>query len=179
MYEWNPKSANTTARKLILLFFIGAGALMLVTMLFPSVPFRWVFQLIALGLLSAAIFFVTRYVTKSFLYRIETTADGSADLTVTEISSGGKRRITVCRIGLDHILTRELLDNPAKTSERLASLKKEKIKYYDYTVEYQSAESILLIVNEGGEEIALRLSFDADLFALLRPKKEDNTESPS
>ena len=162
MYEYSPKRTNTAARRLILLFFLGAAALILITMMVPNVPFRWVFQLIAIGLLTAAIFLVTRYVTKLFLYRIE-----NGDLTVTEADARGKRRITVCRVGVANIQSLERLDEPHAANAALADLKKQKIKLFDYTADLRPADSILLVVREGGEDLAIRLSFDETLFELL------------
>lgn len=167
MYEYSPKRTNTAAQRLILLFFLGAAALILITMLVPTVPFRWVFQLIAIGLLTAAIFLVTRYVTKLFLYRIE-----NGDLTVTEADARGKRQITVCRVSVANIQSLERLDEPNVADAALSDLKKQKIKLFDYTADLRPADSILLVVREGGEDLAIRLSFDEILFGLLGDAEE-------
>ncbi len=164
MYQYTPKRTGAKANRLILLFFAGAAALMLITMLVPTVPFRWVFQLISLCLLTAAIFLVTRYITKLFFYQIE---DG--DLTVMETDTRGKKRITVCRVGISSVIRCEHLTESAKISAALADLKKQKIKLFDYTADLLPAESILLVVNEGGEDLAIRLSFDETLLTLLTP----------
>ena len=174
MYELIPRPVGATAKKLILLFFFGASALMLITMLVPSIPFRWVFQLIALGLLTAAVFLVTRYVTKLFFYRLEQTQSG-IDLTVTEASANGKRQITVCRIGLNAIEECVLLENPVAEKERLREIRKACVKLYDYTLELHPAQSIFLIVTEGGERLAIRLSYDKTLFDLLSPQDNENS----
>ncbi len=174
MYEYIPQKSNRTARRLILLFFAGAAALFLLTVLFPTVPFRWVFQLIALGILTAAIFLVTRYVTKLFIYRIETASEGEHDLTVTEAAANGKRAVTVCRIGLSHIQSCRIVET-AEADALLKQLKKEHIRLYDYTVDLRPAQSIFLLTDEGGETLALRLSYDTTLFGLLRPAEETDS----
>lgn len=171
MYQVIPKRTNSQASRLILLFFAGAAALMLITMLVPSIPFRWVFQLIALGLLTAAIFLVTRYITKLFFYRIE-----NGDLTVIETDGKGKKQITVCRVGVGNVIRCEHLTRPEQTDAALADLKKRKIKLFDYTVDLRPAESLLVLVVEGGEELAIRLSFDEGLLSILTPEGEDEAE---
>ena len=96
MYELIPQKTNKIAARLVALSFFGAAAVLLCTVLAPAVPFRWVFQLIAILLLTAGVFLTTRYLTKLFFYRI--TEDG--DLTVTEAAANGKRQVTVCRVAV-------------------------------------------------------------------------------
>ncbi|MBE6546138.1 MAG: hypothetical protein E7668_01695 [Ruminococcaceae bacterium] len=177
MYEFIPQKTNQTARKLILLFFAGAAALFALTLLVPAIPFRWVFQLFALALLTAAIFLVTRYVTKLYIYRTEPTAGGAVDLTVTEAAANGKRAVTVCRIGLSQIRHRRLVSSQTEFDAALKELKKERIRLYDYTVDLHPTESILLLAEEGGETLALRLAYDQTLFELLTPTESDPSDT--
>lgn len=172
MYELIPRKTNQTARRLILLLFLGAAAVIVVTMLVPTVPVRWLFQLIAIGLLTGGVFLTTRYVTKLFIYRAEV----GGDLTVSEANANGKRQITVCRVGLSSIRRRTLLDSPCAARAALDELKANKKKLFDYCVDLQPAESILLTVEEGGETFAIRLSFDPVFFELLSPT-EPETEA--
>lgn len=172
MFELTPKRTNTTARKMILLFFLGSAALIVTTMLVPTVPFRWIFQLVAVLLLTAGVFLTTRYVTKLFIYRIQ---DG--DLTVTEANSNGKRQITVCRVGLSGILSVTEQDTAGAAKEQIQALKKKRVKLFDYTVDLEPARSIFVIVSEGGEELALRLSYDEALLALLKDAVSDKESS--
>ncbi len=178
MYQVVPKRTNTKASGLILLFFAGAAALMLITMLVPSIPFRWVFQLISLFLLTVAIFFVTRYSTKSFFYRIESRGgEDRGDLTVTETDTKGKKQITVCRVGVCNVIRCDHLKDPKQAEGALIDLKKRRIKLFDYTVDFHPADSILVLVNEGEEELAIRLSFDLVLLQLLTPAEEESTQN--
>lgn len=168
MYEWIPEKTNNTAKKLIILLFAGAAALMLVTAAIPEVPFRWVFQLIALGMMTGAIFFTTRYVTKLFIYRLENDSEGEVDLTVTEAASNGRRRVTVCRVGLSGVracVVCDLSESDGKSVQ--AKIKASKRKLFDYCPDLGPAKSIYLTVEEGGEELILRLSYDEKLFSIL------------
>lgn len=173
MYEWIPQKTNNTARKLILLMFLGSAAIVIVTMLAPTIPAVWVFHLIAVFLLTAGIFLTTRYMTKMFIYRI--TEDG--DLTVTEAAANGKRPCTVCRIRLSHIQERLLPQSFSESETLRKQCKKKKIKIYDYTVDYHPAESIFLIVREGGETLGIRLSYQETLAALLSPPASQENET--
>ncbi len=169
MYEWIPKPRNQTARNTIFLLFGGSAALLLVTVAFPQVPFRWGFQLVALGLLTAAVFLVTRYLTKRFIYRIVEDGEGGYDLTVTETASNGKRAVTVCRVGMDHVLSVQRLDlsDGGDSLAKWNATKKKRTKIFDYCMELRPTVSALVLVREGGEELLLRLSPEEELIALL------------
>ena len=174
--QWIPKKSNQTAKNMILLLFGGSFCLLAVTYAVPDVPFRWAFQTVALLLLTAGVFLVTRYLTKMFVYRVQTTDDGTLDLTVTESATNGKRPVTVCRIGMEQI-QRVILFDLSDGGESLwafKEFKKGRKKIYDYRVDLKPTKSILLSVNEGDDELYLLLSYEADLLALLsRYEKED------
>lgn len=169
MYEWIPQKNNKKAQKTTLLLFGGAAVLMAFPMLFSDLPYRWILQLISLGLLTAAIFMMTRYIMRIYIYRILNLENGNLDLTVTEAKSGGRGQITVCRIALTGI--RKCVcadDSPDSEGNRLlANKKKERKKIFDYCADLHPVQSIVLVAEEGGEELILRLSYDPTLFDLL------------
>ena len=165
MYELIPSKTNKTAARLVALLFLGAAAVLLCTVLAPAVPFRWVFQLIAVLMLTVGVFLTTRYLTKLFFYRIS--EDG--DLTVTEAAANGKRQITVCRVAVAGVRELCLPESPDQVSALKKRLRKEKIKLYDYTVDYRPAQSMFVIVKEGQDTLCIRLSYDKTLSELLTP----------
>ncbi len=168
MYEWIPPRNNTKATRLTMLLCVGAGLLLATAVSFGNIPFRWVFQLAGLVLLTVAIFLTTRYVMKSFLYRIVSDDRGGYDLTVTELTSGGKRKITVCRVGLDGIYKTVFLNaNDPASAERWRAIKKERRKIFDYAVDLKPERFIVVYLRESGEDLTLRLSYDGTLFDLL------------
>ena len=172
-YEWIPPKSNQKARTAVIVLFFGAFALMLIPTVIPTLPFRWVVQLLALFLLTAGIFLTTRYLTKLFIYRI--VGEGaSLDLTVTEASSNGKRQVTVCRVGLSGIRRLTVLDvsEPELEKKERELLKKSHTKQYDYRPDLCPAKSILLIVEEGGEELCLFLAYDERLASYLAPSED-------
>ncbi len=177
--QWIPKKNNQTAKNMILLLFGGSFALLAVTAAFPAVPFRWIFQTIALLLLTAAVFLVTRYLTKMFVYRVVETDEGGHDLTVTEAATNGKRAVTVCRVGLEQIRRAVLLDfsDGGASLDVWKDFKKGRKRIHDYRVDLRPTKSILLIVNEGGEELYILLSHETDLFDLLIKYQKESPES--
>lgn len=163
MYEFRPQRTNNKAQKLIILLFAGAAVLFLLTVPLDGLPFLWVIQLLALIMLVAAIFLVTRYVTKTYEYAV-TSAEGDADLTVTEISSGGKRRITVCRISLSGIVSVRCVDS---SDERFRAQRRSGGKIYDYRPDLSPERSVLIEAKEGGEELRILLAYGEDFFDIL------------
>ena len=169
MYEFKPQRPHDKARKLIVLFFAGAAALFLLTVPLEGVPFLWVIQLLAILLLVVAVFLVTRYVTKTYEYAVEPTDDG-ADLTVTEISSGGKRRIVVCRISLSGI---ESVRAIVGKDEELSAIRKARRKIFDYRIDVAPEKSILAVANEGGEEYILLFAYDDEFLSILERNENE------
>ena len=170
-YEWIPAKSNAIARNLVIVLFVGAFALMAIPTAIPTLPFRWVVQLIALFLLTAGIFITTRYLTKLFIYRIVSNGE-RLDLTVTEAASNGKRQITTCRVGLSGIRRVCILDSAEADKREREALKREKLKQFDYRPDLRPAKSILVIVEEGGEELALFLAYEEKLASWLTPEEE-------
>ena len=173
-YEWIPPKSNQKARTAVIVLFFGAFALMLLPNILPSLPFRWVPQFLGLFLLTAGVFLVTRYLTKLFIYRI--VGEGaSLDLTVTEAASNGKRKITVCRVGLSNIHRLVVLDasKPEIEKKERELLKKSRVKQYDYRPDLCPQKSILLIVEEGGEELCLFLAYEERLASYLAPSEDE------
>ncbi len=161
MYEFKPQRTNNKAQKLIILFFIGAAALFLLTVPLKGFPFIWVVQLLAILLLVAAVFLVTRYISKIYEYSI----DESGDLTVTEVSSGGKRRIAVCRISLSGIESARLVDS---SDDGVRAIRKARKKIYDYRPDIAPEKSIIAVAREGGEEYIILFAYDEEFLNILR-----------
>lgn len=163
MYEFRPQRTNNKAQNLIILFFIGAAALFLLSIPLEGLSFIWVVQLLAILLLVAAIFLVTRYIMKSFEYAIVPTESGT-DLTVTEISSGGKRRITVCRISLSGIKKIHVTDGE---DDGVKALRKSGKKMYDYRPDILPERYVLIEAKESGEDFVLLLAYGEEFLSIL------------
>ena len=166
IYEFTPQK---NMRKLALLtgaLFGGAAVIMAMTVLLGEMSYRWAFQLISLGMLAMGVFFTTRYIMKTFVYKIEQT-DTGADLTVTEIQ--GRHVITVCRIslsGIEQVISVCPNDRPT-FNEALTRAKSGGRKMYNYCADMFGDLCLFVLANECGEAVSVRLSYDEKLCELL------------
>ena len=92
------------------------------------------------------------------------------DLTVTEISSGGKRRIVVCRISLSGI---ESVRAIVGKDEGLSAIRKARRKIFDYRIDVAPEKSILAVANEGGEEYILLFAYDDEFLSILERNENE------
>jgi len=163
--EFRPVKSNNKANSLTIILFLGAVILLVLNGFLQGLPFRWVLQLFPILFLTASVFLVARYVVRYYLYRIEL-SEGSADLTVTELS--GKRQITVCRISVGGIKECMLIDMADGGKEKLREMKKQKGKKFDYRVDLAPEKSILILTDEGYDTSMILLSYHEDLWEELR-----------
>lgn len=171
MYEFIPKTDKKKTKNAVSALVLGGIAIFIVTLISDSMPFKWIFQTVGLVLVTAGIFFMTRYLTKEFLYRVAPSGSG-ADLTVTELTR--KSRITVCRISLCNIARLEVFSSSEKDKEKalVSSFKKEGRKRFDYCADPKPEKFVWIVANECGEEIAVKLSYDKTLCKLINPQTE-------
>ena len=163
MFELIPQKSNKKAQGLVILFTVSALLMLFLSSVLRNIPYIWTVQLLAIILLTVTVFLVTRYIMKVFIYRI-TDRDGSADLTVTEGTTAGKKQVTVCRISLDSIKSLTVLEGEACS---LRSLRRERKKVFDYRPDLLPDKSLLLLSDEGGDECYVCLSYDDGLYSLL------------
>ena len=110
LYDYTPqKNTKQMTGVILCLVSLGAGPF-LFSLIIPNLPFKWVFQLFSIIVLTAVIFIISRFAAKSFLYSIIKTDDSTLDMTVTEITNGGRSKITVCRISVTGIEIIEKID---------------------------------------------------------------------
>ena len=155
---------------MIICLFAGALALFLAITRIGDMPYRWVFQLTAIALLTAAVFLTTRYLTKSFVYYVTEDEGNGSDFLVTELQ--GKGRVTVCRIALSSIEELYVLDSADSHSKEAVKekLRRGRRKQFDYRPDIAPAKSIALFACECGEPLLIYLAYDETLASLLTPK---------
>lgn len=168
MYEYIPRKENNKAAHLILLMLVGGFLLLGVTTAFPTLPIRWLFQLVGILLIGVGIYLYTRYFARSYLYAVVPNGDGSLDLTVTELRH--KSRVTVCRISLSGI--ERVIALPPSDREANKKLKKELAaegrRLFSYTVNIHPPALTCLVATECGQPLAIFLEPDGRLAELLR-----------
>ena len=164
MEEFRPSRSNNKASSLTLILLISAVAVFAICVAFKDMPFRWVFQLAAMLLFAFGVYLVSRYLTKSYSYRI----DGD-ELTVVEFS--GKRQMTVCRLSLANVKEIALVDFPEGKNISLPdTVKKQRAKRFDYRVDLSPAKYVVILTDEGYENSAIYLSYDERFLLSLKRK---------
>ena len=171
IYEYTPQKSNKKAMGVIIILSSLAAGAFIFTLLFPNLPFRWGVQLITIVAFVAVIFIISRYLAKSFLYAIFKDED-ALDFTVTEITNGGRKQITVCRIGLSSIEEAYRLDcsiheNAEKAKAIQKQAKSDGRKAFNYCPDINPTDFCILLVEECGEKFILKLSYDAKLWEYL------------
>lgn len=172
VYEYSPQKSNKKALGVTIILLSIAIGLFAFTMLFPTLPYRWGLQLIAIVAFVAVVFIISRFIAKTFLYAIVESENG-LDFTVTEITNAGRTRITVCRIGVSNIESSYLLDTSLPEQQKaLKSLQKQAKsdgrKAFNYCPDINPAEVAILLVEECGEKFILKLSPDSTLWGYLK-----------
>ena len=178
LYEFTPKKDIKRLTVTTIAAFAGAAVMMLISIIFPGMAYKWAVQLIGIGLGAVGVFFTSRYIMRAFVYRVEIFDENEGpELTVTEIQ--GRHVITVCRLTLssiDDVVTVCPTDKP-ETDALKARINEEKRKRSDYCVDMFGDKQLCVLAKAGGEGLAVKLSYDAELERLLTPSKPtDDTD---
>ena len=173
LYEYTPQKSNKKASGITLILFSLAAGLFLFTIIFPSIQFKWAIQLISIIAFVAVIFIISRYIAKGFVYAIFQNADSTLDLTVSEVTNAGRKRITVCRIAINNIeeaylLDRSIREQAEKASALQKSARNEQRKLFNYCSDVNPTEVCILLVDECNEKFLIKLSPDSTLWEYLK-----------
>ena len=171
MYEYIPEKNVKRSRAVVMALIIGAVALVAITSFIPDLPFFGVLQTLFLAVAGIGIFIFTRYVSRELVYRIEKRGVDEDleyeeyDLTVTEVQ--GRSRITVCKISLRSISDVTVCTGNGR-KEQKSRVREEKRKLYNYCADMFTEKMCYIYANEGGEDIAVVLSYDEKLCGYLK-----------
>ena len=172
IYEYMPEKNKNRLNGIIIILIAVAALMFLTPMIFSQIPFSWVPQFVGVLALVAVIFIITRYIAKSFIYAVWQNDDGSLDLTVCELVNG-KKRTTVCRIGIASITEAHLL-YPEKSEDKLeekqlsANARAEHRKSFDYCHDIKASPVCILLAEECGEPLLIKLSPDEELYSYFK-----------
>ena len=151
--------------------------------IFPEMSMRWLFQLSGIGCLVAVIFFAARYISKTVVYRLIETEEGGVDFTVTEVTNGGRSKITVCRFDISNVERAELFyasnkDDSSKQKAMIKQAKADKRKIFNYSGDIKPPVVCCLLVEECGEKFLIKLTPDATIFGYFKRAAEalDNSQ---
>ena len=173
IYDYTPqKNTKQITGLIICLTSIGIGPF-LFSLIIPNLPYKWLFQLLSIILFTAVIFITSRFAAKSFLYSVIKTDNDTLELTVTEITNGGRSKITVCRISVAGIESIERIDRTDKSScdsqkkiEKQA--KNDGRKSFNYSPNINPSSICLVLCEECGEKFLIKLECDDTLLSYLK-----------
>lgn len=170
MYEYDPESSKKK-EKLILLGILSMAAVLLGFAYVPQIPYSLLFQAVSFSLLVGACFFISRFLSRDYVYQIlpgeDENAGASPDLVITEYY--GKRRSTVCRVSIDDI---EQIEPLGENDRKKSSPKLPKSNLYDYTASLSLKNAYLLTVRDGDRIFYVKILADLYLLSLLEVDKE-------
>lgn len=183
IHEYIPAKNLKKISGLLVILLSAACGFFAFPAIFTEMPMRWLFQLSGIACLVAVIFLSTRYISKSVVYRLVETDNEGIDFTVTEVTNGGRSKITVCRFDIANIERAELFYASNKEDEKkkkamMKQAKKEQRKSFNYSGDINPPVVCALFVEECGEKFFIKLTPDATLFGYFKKAAEaiDNSD---
>ena len=165
-YEYMPPPKNQWIKTLCMGLFFGALVLFGASGLRDIMPTPWLFQFLAICMLTVSIMLMGRYLLRYYLYRVEET-DGGVDFTVTEITRRGGT--TVCRLGLHQLRAVKVWNAESKPPRGK--------KIYNYCVDARPVDSRLLEFADRDEIIYIRFSPDEKMLEILENALRSSEET--
>ena len=171
IYEYTPPKDSKKATGIMVILLSLAAGLFLFTVLL-DIPYSWALQLIAIIAFTAAVFMGTRYLAKSFLYSINQNDNGELDFDVLEITNGGKKQITVCRVSVKNVKNIYKINKTDKESiateqELIKKAKKDRVKIFNYCPDINPVQYSIIVGEECGEKYLIKLTPDEKLCEYL------------
>ena len=166
-----PKNLQKLSGILIALISATAGFFAFPA-LFPEAPLRWLFQSSGVVCVLVVIFVVARYIMKSVVYSVVENEDGTRDFTVTEITNGGRSKVTVCRFGISNVedvglFYIERKDDLQRKKAFVKKAKKEHRKSFNYCPDILSSPVCCITADEGGGKFLVMISPDTELYRYI------------
>jgi hypothetical protein len=103
--------------------------------------------------------YLLRYYTFEVTERNDTT---SYDLVIHEFK--GKRSMTVCRIGLDDIVSIRLVD---KQNKKTVMTERKDKKRYTYDVTFLPSRQVEIVAEIDDEKLSILITYDQKLLSLI------------
>lgn len=169
VYEYTPEKNTKRLTSAVMLLSALAAVCFFFPVILPDMPFKWILQLFGVAALAAVIFIIARYASKDIVYRIVEDG-GELDLTVSEVTNGGKSVITVCRISLSGIEESVLLRGKNDETERAELMRRarsEGRRIFNYCPDIKSEPLCFIFAEESGERLLIKISPDEKLMRFL------------
>ena len=167
IYKNTPKPKNTYAKILALVsLLLGAGLFVVSNLKIfdsPALP-----QFFGIAFITVSIYVASVYLLRQYTFSIDlnpASEEDELDFIITERK--GNRDVTVCRIGIDDIVTaREV--NPQNKKQVAAERKK--MKRYVYDTTFIAPRRIELICKLDEDDYSILITFDEQLLTKLNNK---------
>ena len=177
IYEYIPAKDFKKISTILVILISAACGFFAFPAMFPNMSMKWIFQLSGIACLTGVIFVVSRYISKTVVYRIVGNEDEDMDFTVTELTNGGRSKITVCRFSLSGIESAELFyesksEDRAKKKTLIKQAKKDGRKIFNYCADVKPAVVCCLLVEESGEKFLIKLRPDAVMYGYFQKSAE-------
>ena len=165
MYQYQPTRKNKIASVLLIAIAIVAIALFSLSVVLSA--YAGLLQLGSVICFCAEVLLFTRYLVRSYVYRIiRYDGEGAPDLVIGELSKGDS--VVVCRFSLDGLVS---IEKNSKAARRGLG------KHYNYCVDIAPDNAYILRFEECGERAALIISPDENMLVLLEKYSKENAES--
>ena len=157
-YEYRP-TPQKKKEKTLVTFAFCAAVLLFAASYIPNVFLPWLFQVLAVAGFGFCICVASRYLLRSYSYRLEPSTLGDfLDLVIVEQRKS--RLQTVCRIAVTDVESAERL---TEGNKKQVLAKTQKSRVYRYQAQMEPTDHYLLTALENEERIYLVISADQGL----------------
>jgi hypothetical protein len=166
MYKNTPKPQNRSAKSCALICLI-VGALMFAFSGIDIIMWKWFPQTVGVIFLTASIYIASVYLLRYYTFAVTERNDTTSyDLVIHEFK--GKRSMTVCRIGLDDIVSARVVD---KQNKKTVSAERKDKKRYTYDVTFLPSRQVEIVAEIDDEILSILITYDQELLDMIEKNK--------
>lgn len=167
MFKITPTPKNTYAKILCFVcLLLGAGLFIFANLdgvSYPAIP-----QLLGVISFTVSIYTASVYLLRQYTFSIDLNPAGdNNELDLVIIEHKGKREITVCRIGLDEMIS--VREVNAQNKKQIKAQRK-KAKCYTYDTSFIAHRRIEILCRLEDEDFSIFTTYDEHLFAALNKR---------
>jgi hypothetical protein len=139
------------------------GALMFAFSGIDIIMWKWFPQTVGVIFLTASIYIASVYLLRYYTFEVTERNDTTSyDLVIHEFK--GKRSMTVCRIGLDDIVSVRVVD---KQNKKTVSAERKDKNRYTYDVTFLPSRQVEIVAEIDDEILSILITYDQKLLSLI------------
>lgn len=162
MYKNTPRPQNRSARACALICLI-VGALMFAFSGIDIIMWKWFPQTVGVIFLTASIYIASVYLLRYYTFEVTERNDTTSyDLVIHEFK--GKKSMTVCRIGLDDIVSVRVVD---KQNKKTVSAERKDKNRYTYDVTFLPSRQVEIVATIDEENLSILITYDEELISII------------